>query len=51
MNAGGYVYERVMCPHCGRYVAGNWYIQHVKSGCKVGFKTHAASKKHRRLRP
>ncbi len=24
------------CHHCGCDVADNWYIRHVKSGCKAG---------------
>lgn len=29
-------YERVKCHLCGNEVSGNWYIRHVKSGCKSG---------------
>ena len=31
-------YSTLTCAKCGARVAENWYIRHVKSGCKVGAK-------------
>jgi len=29
-------YLRVECPRCKKIVSDNWYIRHIRSGCKVG---------------
>lgn len=29
-------YKHIECKQCGLKVADNWYIRHVKSGCKIG---------------
>lgn len=29
-------FERVVCQQCGQPIAENWYIRHVRSGCKIG---------------
>jgi hypothetical protein len=31
----GEYYERIPCHICGNLIAANWYVQHVKSGCRV----------------
>jgi len=30
------IYDRQICSACGREVASNWYIRHVRSGCIKG---------------
>ena len=31
-----YRYRIIECPECGRDVAENWYIRHIRSGCCEG---------------
>ena len=30
------IYDRQICSTCGREVASNWYIRHIRSGCTKG---------------
>lgn len=32
----GYKFTRVKCRECGKEIAENWIIRHLKSGCKTG---------------
>ena len=34
------IYKLELCHECGNVVASNWHVRHLKSGCKVGSKTH-----------
>lgn len=31
-----YTFRYSICLECGAAVADNWYIRHVRSGCKIG---------------
>lgn len=36
IKKGKFVFPRVACRECGKLVAGNWIVRHLKSRCQEG---------------
>ena len=44
----GFTFPIVICEKCGRPVAENWIVRHMKAGCATGVQVHdhEAPKEH-----